>query len=257
LAPLGAITKASASDLAGLCSIILLCLPDSRAVETVVLGPEGILSGGQPESVIIDMTTAYPISTRHVSEQLHAKELEMLDAPVSGGAIGAEAGTLAVMVGGKKEVFERCRPILTVIAPKNLTYVGPLGWGHAIKGINNFLNAVQRWVSTEAVILAVKAGVSPDKAVEVLRAGSARNYSLDVTFPNFILPERPQAFAAELLRKDVEIVTEMGKALGIPMPMANHLRDLFEFFLWLEGPKQEVNQYVRHMERWAGVNIRR
>lgn len=256
LIPLGAIRMESARDLASLCSIIFLCLPNSKVVESVVFGSHGILRGARSGSVVIDMTTAYPPSTLHVNKQLKTKGLEMLDAPVSGGPIGAEAGTLAMMVGGKKEMFDRCRPILAVIAPKNLSHVGPLGWGHTIKAINNSLNAVKRWVSTEAVTLAVKAGVSPQKAVEVLQLGSAQNFALEVTFPKFILPRDTQGFTAGLLLKDVEIVTEMARELGVPMPMANHIRDLFEFFVWLEGPNQEVNQYVHYIENWAGVKIR-
>jgi 3-hydroxyisobutyrate dehydrogenase len=234
----------------------LLCLPNSKIVESVIRGPEGIAAAAQPGSVVIDMTTANPLSTRVLCEELEAKGVEMLDAPVSGGPTGAEAGTLAVMVGGKHDVFERCRPVLAIIAPKNLTYVGPIGWGHTIKAINNFMNAVQRWVSTEAVALAIKAGVPSQKAVEVLRLGTAGNYSLDATFPNYILPGKMQGFTAGLMRKDVGITTEMAQALGVPMPMGNHIRDLFEFFIWLDGPDQEVNHYIRYIEKWAGISVR-
>lgn len=256
LAPLGAKPADSARDLATLCSLIFLCLPDSKVVETVVLSSDGILNGAKVGSVVIDMTSAYPPSTRYVSEQLQAKGLEMLDAPVSGGPIGAESGTLAVMVGGKKEVFERSLPILAIIAPKNLSYVGSIGWGHTIKAVNNFLVAVHRWVSTEAVILAVKAGISPQKAVEVLQLGGAQNFSLEVAFPKLILPGKPAVFTAGLMHKDLQIGTDMARELGVPMPMANHIRDLFEFFVLLEGPNKEMNHFIRYMEDWADVKIR-
>jgi 3-hydroxyisobutyrate dehydrogenase len=256
LSKLGAKPAKSARDLAHICSIILLCLPNSKIVESVITGPEGILEGAQLGSVVIDMTTANPLSTRSLCEQLEAKGLEMLDAPVSGGPTGAQGGTLAVMVGGKKEVFERCRPSLAIIAPKNLTYVGPISWGHTIKAINNFMNAVQRWITSEGVALAVKAGVPVEKAVEILRLGAARNYSLDTTFPNYILPGKKQGFTAGLMRKDVGIGTEMALELGVPMPMGNHIRELFEFFMWLDGQDQEVNHYIRYLEQWAGIQLR-
>lgn len=252
----GAKSMRSPCDLARECTIIMLCLPNSKIVEEVVLGAEGIIEGARNGSVVIDMTTANPLSTRSLDVKLREKGLEMLDAPVSGGPTGAQGGTLAVMVGGKKEVFERCRPFLAVIAPKNLTYVGPIGWGHTIKAINNFMNAVQRWITTEAVALAVKAGVPVQKAVEVLQMGTARNYSLDATFPNYILTEKIQGFTAGLMHKDVGISTEMALELGVPMPMGNHIRGLFEFLIWLDGPDQEINHYVRYIEKWAGIRLR-
>lgn len=256
LAPLGAKRTGSPRDLANLCSIILLSLPNSKVVEMVVLGSDGILHGAKPGSVVIDMTSGYPPSTLYVGEQLQTKGLEMLDAPVSGGPDGTKLGTLAVMVGGKEEVFERCRQILAFIAPKRLRYVGPLSWGHTIKAINNFLNAVQRWVTTEAAILAVKAGISPQKVVEVLQSGSARTFHMEETYPRFLLHGKNQGFSAGLMCKDVGIATKMAQELGVPMPMGNYIRDLFEFFVWLEGSNQDVNHFIRYMEDWAGVKIR-
>jgi 3-hydroxyisobutyrate dehydrogenase len=256
LAPLGAKPTDSACELATLCSLIFLCLPNSKIVEKIVLGPDGVLNGAAVGNVVIDMTSAYPPSTRYVSEQLQAKGLEMLDAPVSGGPIGAEAGTLAVMVGGKKEVFERSRPILAIIAPKNLSYVVSIGWGHTIKAVNNFLVAIHRWVSIEAVILSVKAGISPQKAVEVLQLGEARNFSLEVAFPNLIFPGKPAVFTTGLMHKDLQIGTDMARELGVPMPMANHIRNLYEFFIWLDGPDKQMDNIINYMEDWADVKIR-
>ncbi|MFW9917664.1 MAG: NAD(P)-binding domain-containing protein [Candidatus Thorarchaeota archaeon] len=253
---LGAKKAESVQDLALLSDVIFLCLPNSRVVEMVALGKNGILEWARNGSVVIDMTTAYPPSTLRISEELEARGIEMLDAPVSGGPFGVEAGTLSMIVGGKRETFERSRHILKAIAPKNLSYIGQIGWGHTTKAINNFLAAVQRWISTEAMALVTKAGIIPAKALKIMQASPARNFNIEVVYPKFILPKERQGYTTGLMHKDLEIMNEMSLHMDIFTPMASFVRSLFEFMVLLEGPDQEINQHVRFIEDWGKVQIR-
>ncbi|MGE5254060.1 MAG: NAD(P)-dependent oxidoreductase, partial [Planctomycetaceae bacterium] len=183
----GARGAASSKEVAEQCGKVITIVPNSEAVEQVVFAPAGLLEGMKAGSVLMEMTSAYPPSTLKVNQALAAKGVHMIDAPVSGGVVGAVAGTLSVMVGGDEEIFESCRPILSVMG-KNLFYIGGIGFGHALKAINNFLSATTLAATSEALILASKMGISPQWAVEVLQVSTGRSYSTELKIPKFVLP---------------------------------------------------------------------
>jgi 3-hydroxyisobutyrate dehydrogenase len=197
--------------------VVLLSLPNSAVVEEIVLGEDGLLESLSPGKVLIDTSSSKPSSTRMISGRLTEVGVDMLDAPVSGGVMKAREGTLAVMVGGKRDVFERCSPILQAFGGQ-IFFVGDHGAGHLTKALNNLLSATTLASAAEAVILAAKAGLSPELFVEVINASNGRSYSTEVKFPKFILNRSfDDGFATALMSKDLKIALEAAAEMDFPM----------------------------------------
>jgi 3-hydroxyisobutyrate dehydrogenase len=203
--------------LAAFADVVLLSLPNSNVVEGVVLEDRGLADGLSSGKVLIDTSSSRPSSTRAIARRLAEAEIEMLDAPVSGGVLRAEEGSLAVMVGGKREVFERCYEVFQAFGEK-IFHVGDHGAGHLVKSLNNLLSATTLASATEAVLLADKAGIAPETLLEVLNAGNGRSYSTEVKFPRFILNRAfDDGFALDLMVKDLKLALETAAEMGHPM----------------------------------------
>jgi len=240
----GAEAASSARDVAEKCRQVITIVPNSDAVEQVVFGPRGLLEGARAGDILIEMTSAYPPSTLKVHQALSAKGIKMIDAPVSGGVVGAEAGTLSIMVGGEEATFEACRPILSVLG-KNLFYIGGIGSGHTLKAINNFLSATTMAATSEALILADKLGLSPQRVIEVLQVSTGRSYATELKFPKFVLPRTfNSGFALDLMYKDIDTVTRMAKEYKVPMFLANLVQQLFGYALSRGGGKKEDHTVI-------------
>jgi 3-hydroxyisobutyrate dehydrogenase-like beta-hydroxyacid dehydrogenase len=208
--------------------VVLLSLPGSDVVEEVVLGEGGLAEGLSPGKVLIDTSSSRPSSTRDLAKKLAESGVEMLDAPVSGGVLRAEEGKLAVMVGGREEVFERWREVLESFGEK-IFHVGDHGAGHLVKSLNNLLSATTLASAAEAVILAEKAGVAPEALLEVINAGNGRSYSTEVKFPKFILDRSfDDGFALGLMVKDLKIALETAAEMGHPMFSGSSISQLWQ-----------------------------
>jgi len=208
--------------------VVLLSLPGSDVVEEVVLGEGGLAEGLSSGKVLIDTSSSRPSSTRDLAKKLAESEVEMLDAPVSGGVLRAEEGKLAVMVGGREEVFERWREVLESFGEK-IFHVGDHGAGHLVKSLNNLLSATTLASAAEAVILAEKAGVAPEALLEVINAGNGRSYSTEVKFPKFILDRSfDDGFALGLMVKDLKIALESAAEMGHPMFSGSSISQLWQ-----------------------------
>ena len=208
--------------------VVLLSLPGSDVVEEVVLGEGGLSEGLSSGKVLIDTSSSRPSSTRDLAEKLAESGVGMLDAPVSGGVLRAEEGKLAVMVGGKEEIFEGCREVLEAFGEK-VFHVGDHGAGHLVKSLNNLLSATTLASAAEAVILAEKAGVAPETLLEVINAGNGRSYSTEVKFPNFILNRSfDDGFALGLMVKDLKIALETAAEMGHPMFSGSSISQLWQ-----------------------------
>jgi 3-hydroxyisobutyrate dehydrogenase-like beta-hydroxyacid dehydrogenase len=208
--------------------VVLLSLPGSDVVEEVVLGEGGLAEGLSPGKVLIDTSSSRPSSTRDLAKKLAESGVEMLDAPVSGGVLRAEEGKLAVMVGGREEVFERWREVLESFGEK-IFHVGDHGAGHLVKSLNNLLSATTLASAAEAVILAEKAGVAPEALLEVINAGNGRSYSTEVKFPKFILDRSfDDGFALGLMVKDLKIALESAAEMGHPMFSGSSISQLWQ-----------------------------
>jgi 3-hydroxyisobutyrate dehydrogenase len=244
----GAEAASSVKEVADKCRKVITIVPNSEAVEQVVFGPKGLLEGAKGGDILMEMTSAYPPSTLKIHQALSAKGISMIDAPVSGGVVGAEAGTLSIMVGGDQAIFEACQPILSVLG-KNLFYMGGIGSGHAVKAINNFLSATTMAATSEAIILATKLGLSPQRVMEVLQVSTGRSYSTDFKFPKFVLPRTfNSGFALDLMYKDVDTVTRMAKEYKIPMFLANMVQQLFGCAIIHGGERQDHTSIFTYLE---------
>lgn len=211
------------AELAASCDIVLTSLPGPREVEAIALGERGILEGSASGSVYIDLSTSSPTLIRSVAEEFAAKGVSVLDAPVSGGPVGARTGRLAVMVGGDREVYDRVKPALDAIGDK-VSYIGPIGSGSIAKLMHNCIGYGLQTIVAECLTLGVKAGVDPQPLFEAISNGSVgRGSSFANTYPNTFLAGNfdPPSFALRLAHKDVSLALELAREYGVPMSVGN------------------------------------
>ena len=219
----GAAWADTPAELAAACDIVLTSLPGPREVEAITLGEGGILEGSTEGSVYIDLSTSSPTLIRSIAEDFAAKGISVLDAPVSGGPVGARTGRLAVMVGGDREVYDRVKPALDAIGDK-VSYIGPIGSGSIAKLMHNCIGYGLQTIVAECLTLGVKAGVDPQPLFEAISNGSVgRGSSFANTYPNTFLAGNfdPPSFALRLAHKDVSLALELGREYGVPMSVGN------------------------------------
>jgi 2-hydroxy-3-oxopropionate reductase len=205
------------AEVAAQVDVIFTNLPDTLDVEKVVLGKNGIIEGAHKGLIYVDNSTIKPGATREFASKLAEKDVLSLDAPVSGGDIGAKNGTLAIMVGGLAETLEIVRPIFEVIG-KTVTHVGGSGAGQIAKACNQIMVAAQMVAMSELLVFAQKAGADPVKVVEAIRGGAAQCWTLDVKPNRLFSGNRQPGFKAYMQAKDLNIVMDTAREYGIPLP---------------------------------------
>ena len=213
----GAAAGESASQVASRSDVVMTMVTDSRAVEEVVLGPRGIARGARPGTLVIDHSTIDPGAARRIAGELRAREIEMLDAPVSGGSIAAEAGTLAIMVGGSRAELDRATPVLSSYA-KSIVHIGPNGAGQVAKACNQICTIVNQLGAAEAMLLAERAGVDPRAVKDALMGGFAASRMLDLQAPKMIERNFEGKVESRLHHKDIHIVLDLARGFGIELP---------------------------------------
>ena len=218
LAGNGAETAGSPKEVAEVCNTVITMLPDSPQVEEVVTGENGVLEGVTEGTLLVDMSTISPVATEKVAQKAREMGASMLDAPVSGGETGAEAGTLSIMVGGSQEDFERAKPLFDVMG-KTIVRVGESGTGQVVKACNQIVVALTIEAVSEALVLGSKAGASPAKVIQVLSGGLAGNKVMEAKSENFLKHEFNPGFRLELHRKDLGIALAAGREYGVPLPV--------------------------------------
>ena len=246
----------SARNVASRSSVIITMLPASPDVEAVVLGLGGVIEGAKPGSIVLDMSSSYPASTRMLSERLSAKGIRMLDAPVSGGTEGARGGTLSIMVGGEEKDYEECLPILEAMG-KNIYYVGKAGAGHTVKALNNLCSACSMLITAEALVVATKLGLEPKKVNDIFNCSTGRSYSTEFKFPKFVLNGAfNSGFSIGLMNKDVEMAVRLGRELHFPMFVGSIVQQFYNYAVG-QGMGGECSSAVaKLMENWAGIKVR-
>jgi 2-hydroxymethylglutarate dehydrogenase len=218
----------SLMDLARRSEVVVLSLPDSDVVERVVLGEEGLAEGLSLGKVLIDTSSSRPSSTRRIAAHLAEKGIDMLDAPVSGGVLRAREGRLAVMVGGKEDVYERFQEVLRSFGSQ-IFYVGGHGAGHVAKCLNNLMSATTLAAAAEVVLVGIRAGLDPEKLVEVINASSGRSYSTEVKFPRYVLNRAfDDGFAVRLMDKDLKIALDSAAELKTPITIGTAVGRVWE-----------------------------
>jgi 2-hydroxy-3-oxopropionate reductase len=214
----GATVAASPREAAENSDVVITMLPDSPQVREVVAGEDGVLEGIGEGSLLIDMSTISPVVTEELAEAVKQKGASMLDAPVSGGDVGAIEGTLSIMVGGDEEDFERARPLFEAMG-KTVTHVGPTGAGQVVKAANQIVVALTIEAVSEALVLGSKGGVAPEKILEVLSGGLAGNKVMEVKREKFLTHKFDPGFRSELHHKDLGIALAAGREYGVVLPV--------------------------------------
>lgn len=234
--------------------IIISIVSDTPDVEAVVLGENGVLAGAGPGKVLVDMSTISPIATRKMSEILGEKGVEMLDAPVSGGDIGARNGTLSIMVGGKPEVFERVKPVFDVLG-KNVIHVGDSGAGQVAKACNQILVAEHINAAGEALLLARACGVDPEKVRQALLGGFAYSRVLEVHGERMLTRNFQPGFKAKLHKKDMQIVLETMEETGLDLPTARAVSSALDQAVADSDGELDSTVLVKILEKKNSVTI--
>lgn len=226
LVELGATVADSPAAVADASDIVISCVSDSPDVREVALGPGGIAEGARVGSAYIDCSTISPAVAREIGESLAHRGVSMLDAPVSGGDVGAKAGTLAIMVGGDPATFERCHPVLMAMG-KTIVHVGPAGSGQVVKLCNQVAGGLNLLAMSEAISLARKAGVDPAKMLEVVSAGAAGSWMLSNLGPRAVAGDFAPGFMVELMQKDLRLVMETAADTTTSLPGSALVQQLF------------------------------
>ncbi len=222
----GAVAAYSPAEVAAQVDVVITNLPDSPDVETVALGKNGIIEGAHEGLIFIDHSTIKPETARYIAKTLGEKGVLCLDAPVSGGDIGAQQGTLTIMVGGPKAALEKARPILEAEG-RTITHIGEAGAGQVAKVANQIMVAAQMVAMAELLLLSQKAGVDPERVVQAIRGGAAQCWTLDNKPQRLFAGERGPGFKAYMMLKDLDIVMDTAKTYGMPVPATATHTQLF------------------------------
>jgi 3-hydroxyisobutyrate dehydrogenase len=236
--------------------VVMTCLAASRDVLEVVTAPDGVGAAIRPGALFVDCTSGDAATSRKLADLLAAREVAFADAPVSGGPVGAEAGTLTVMVGGEAAVFERARPYLETFG-KLIVHLGPVGAGDTVKAVNQVLLATHILALGEALTAMVKAGVPARRGLEVLNASSGASFVSTNLLPDRVLTGKwPKLFRLALLDKDVRIAMDLIRELGLDAPLLDCAETLTGTALEQLGADADYLEPIRLNERHAGVEVR-
>lgn len=252
----GAQTASSPKAVAEQTDIIITMLPNSPHVKQVVLGENGIIEGAKAGAVVIDMSSIAPLVSREVAAKLAEKGIEMLDAPVSGGEPKAIEGTLSVMVGGKKEVFDACYDIMKSMAG-SVVLTGEIGAGNVTKLANQVVVALNIAAMSEALVLATKAGVNPELVYEAIKGGLAGSTVLNAKAPLVMDRKFDPGFRINLHIKDLNNVLETSHEIGVPLPLTAAVMEMMQA-LKVDGMGDlDHGALVRYYEKMAQVEVKR
>jgi len=250
----GATAGASPAEVAANSDVIITMVTDSPDVQAVVLGADGVIEGARPGSVVIDMTTMSPSVTREIAAALEERGVEMLDAPVSGGDVGAKAGTLSIMVGGKEDVFERCLPVFQAMG-KNILHIGPHGAGQTCKLCNQIALAGNMLAGCEAILFAAKSGIDPKKMLGAISAGAAGSWMLSNLGPRIVEGDFAPGFMIRLAQKDLRLVLEAANEQQLPLPGTALMNQVWRAVEADGGGDLGTQAAIKALEKWASFSI--
>jgi len=252
----GATAAASPRELAAGAAAVFTCLPSSHEVAALLDGPEGLAAGLEPGAMLIDCTSGDPVTTGAIARKLEENGVAFVDAPVTGGVAGAEAGTLTAMVGGSPQAFALAESYLSAFA-KTIIHVGPTGSGHALKAVSNAILAANILALADGLTALVKAGVPAATAVSVLNASNARSLASQQLIPERVLTGAyPKTFRLALLDKDARNAVDVFDAAHVPAPLLRRVSELLGNARAELGESADHVEVVRMAERLAGVEVR-
>jgi 2-hydroxy-3-oxopropionate reductase len=251
----GAQVAASPAAVGSSAEVVFVSLPTPEVVKQATLGESGLIHGNKAR-IYVDLSTTGPKVAIEVGAKLAERGIVAVDCPVSGGVGGAVAGTLALMVSGDKNAVEAVLPILRQFGKPGI--VGErVGQGQSLKLINNLMSATHLAITAEAMVLGVKAGLDPDRMLEILNTGSARNVATEERFPNHVLTRTfNNGFANALMRKDVKLCLEMADQLQVPLWVGTAVDRLWMQTVLQVGANENSTSIVKTLEGWTGVEVR-
>ena len=242
----------SAGELDG--DAVITILPTDRHVREAVLGPGGAVAK-RHRSIVIEMTSAAPTATKRLAAELAERGVPLIDAPVSGGVGGAKAASLTTMVGGDPELFARYRPLLQIMC-RNVRHVGPVGAGHTLKALNNFLSGTSLWATCEALLIGAKAGLDLQTMVDVIKASSGQTNALDTKIVKSVLPRTfDYGFTMRLISKDVSIAARLARELDVPAPILAQVEEHWLLAKSELGDDADFSAVMRLLEAWADFEL--
>ncbi len=252
----GATIAHSSKEVGSQAQIVITMLPNSGDVEKVLLKENGVIEGLKSNSIVVDMSTIDPSVSKSIAKTLAGKSMKMLDAPVSGGQKGAEDGTLTIMVGGDKDVFEACSPIFKAMG-QNIFYCGPNGTGEIVKIVNNLLAATNRAVSAEGLALGVKAGADFKVLYDVICTSTGQSRSLQFTSAGKPFKgDYEPGFAAELMHKDLGLAMNLAKEEKVPVPLGAISHQIYNYLLASGLGKKDTGIIFKVYEDLLKVKLR-
>jgi 2-hydroxy-3-oxopropionate reductase len=249
-----AVVCGSPKEVAAKAAVVFLMLPDTPQVDEVLFGPDGIVEGIQKGAIVVDMSSISPIATRRFSERLSQIGVEMLDAPVSGGQIGAENATLSIMVGGKESVFLSMKPYLELMG-KSIVHIGASGDGQVCKVANQVVVALTLEAVSEALVLASKAGADPAKVRQALLGGFAQSKILEVHGERMLKRTFQPGFRVRLHQKDLNIALQVGRELGVSLPSTAVAQELFNSVFADGGSDLDHSAMIKAIEKLANHKV--
>lgn len=248
----GATLAATPRDVARAGDVIFTMVTNTPDVEQVVLGPEGVIHGARPGSVVVDCSTIAPGATRVMAQRLAERGVEMLDAPVSGGGIGAEQATLSIMVGGKPEVFERVKPLFQRLG-KTIVHIGDHGAGQVAKAVNQLILVTSIEACAEGLALARRCGVDAGRVREALMGGFAASRVLDLLGRRMVEGDFEPGIEARWHWKDVHIALGLAQEVGLAVPAAAMAAQNYNALMSAGGAKRDTAMLIRVLERDSGA----
>ncbi len=249
----GAQRAASPREAAVGAEVIITCVSDTPDVEEVIMGENGVIHGAQAGSIVVDMSTISPSTTRRIAQDLGKKGIKMIDAPVSGGSEGAQKGTLSIMVGGEAEDLEKVDPVLKAMG-KTITHIGPVGAGQLTKAINQIIVGGTYWSVAEGVTLGIKAGLDMDKVLQAVGSGAAQSWTLTNRSGNMIKNSYPLGFKVKLHRKDLNIALEIARELGVTLPLAAYVEQVETGLIARGHEDEDMSALARSIRQQSGLD---
>ena len=250
----GAVSLSSPKEIAENSEIIITCVSDSKDVKDVVLGADGVIEGIDEGKIVIDMSTISPSVTREIAEQINSKKAKMLDAPVSGGVNGAEAGVLSIMVGGDKSVLDSVSPILNELGSK-ITYCGSNGMGQVTKLSNQIIGMGNLAAMCEAIVFASKAGADPEALINAWSAGAAGSWMVDNLGGKVFKREFEPGFMVKLAQKDLNLVLDAAGQMDVALFTTPIISQIFRATQQSGFSDEGIHAYVKILENIAGLNV--
>jgi 2-hydroxymethylglutarate dehydrogenase len=251
----GAVWADNPGDVARSCRVVITSLPAPKDVEQVVYGPGGLMSGWRSGDIYIDMSTNSPTTVQHIARDAVKKGVAVLDAPVSGGVVGAEAGTLAIMVGGEAATLEKVRRLLETMGQR-IFPVGPVGCGNAAKLVNNLISLACNSISAEGFVLGVRAGLDPATLLEIIKVSTGNNWCAKqyprTTFRGNFEP----GFKISLAYKDISLALALGEEYGVPLPVGEVVRQDLAGAVAAGLDNNGVDAVILPLEKASGVEVR-